>query len=278
MQIKFLGLFLFIYSIHFSQSLDKIKKLDKKLNEISGLTFLNDSILIAHNDGGNEPVLFFLNLKGEIIHEVLVSNAKNVDWEDITSDKKNYIYLADIGNNLNDRKNLLIYKIKLDSLFFKSSVKAQKIEFSYEDQEEFPPNEKDFHFDAEALAYRDNNLYIFTKSRSNPFDGVSSVYKLSTKTGKQKAKKIATLNLKSRKMIFDGVTAAEFQDSLCYVLTYSGLEIFSFKDDTFTKKDRISFVKLTQKEAMTIRKKKVYIADEKKGKAFPASLYKMKLK
>lgn len=278
MLIKTLLLAVLFTSNFFAQALDKITKLEKKLNEISGLEVLNDSCLLAINDGGNEPTLFVLNLKGKIIHEVKILNAKNEDWEDLTIDDQGNIYIADIGNNLNQRKDLCIYKLKSDSLLFKTEIKAEKIAFQYEDQKAFPPDSINLNFDAEALAYFGNELYIFTKCRTVPYSGISHVYKLSCEVGNRKAVKADSLKLKDRKMRLDGVTAADFDNGLCYILTYSGIEVFSFSDDKFVKEKRIKFKILTQKEALCKKNNDLYLADEKVKSVLDAKLYKLILK
>ena len=57
--------------------------------------------------------MYYLSKKGEIKYKRKISSAKNKDWEDITRDDK-YIYIADMGNNFNNRKDLKIYKIPID--------------------------------------------------------------------------------------------------------------------------------------------------------------------
>jgi len=281
MWIKVVFIILFFQNLVFSQSLNKITKLDQKLNEISGLEILNDSSFIAINDGGNKAVLFVLNFEGEIIHEVKIKEAKNVDWEDLTIDEYGNIYIADIGNNLNKRKDLCIYKVKSDSILFKEEISCEVISFQYEDQVDFPPKEDQFNFDSEALAYFNNELYIFTKCRTRPFTGISNVYKLSCSAGSKIAKKYTSLKLKGRNMKLDGVTAVDFQESKCYILTYSGIEVFEFGENKFlpfTKTNRKSFPKLTQKEALCVYKNHIYLADEKVKSIFDAKLYKLKIK
>jgi hypothetical protein len=270
-------LVLMFSNILYSQNLKKITKLDSDLNEISGLCFLNDSVLIAHNDGGNNAELFFLNLKGKIIHSILVENANNVDWEDITKDNEGNVYIGDVGNNLNKRNNLAIYKIKTDSILFKKTILAQKVSFTFEDQFDFPPALKDLHFDVEAICFYDQKLFLFTKSRTKPFNGISNVYTLDLNEKDKKAIKIATIQLKSRKMIYDGVTGVVNQGGFFYLLTYSGIEILSFKQGKFEKIKRISFLKLTQKEAIEISNEYIYLADEKKGKLLKNKFYRIKL-
>jgi hypothetical protein len=61
-------------------------------------------------------------------------------------------------------------------------------------------------------------------------------------------------------------------------LTYSGIEIFSFKENKFDKIKRKSFKKLTQKEALCLVNDVIFIADEKYKSIFVAKLYKLKIK
>lgn len=266
----------FLPFFSFSQN-DKTKiKLSQKLNEISGLIKFNDTCLIAHNDGGNHPILFFLNLNGKIIHELEITNAKNVDWEDITIDPTGNIYIADIGNNSNKRKDLCIYKIKSDSLLYLTKIEAEIILFSYAEQVDFPPVKLYKNFDAEALAYYRDELYIFTKCRTEPYSGITQIYKLPTKPGTYVIEKSGEIQLKSRRMKMDGVTAADFNSDTLYLLTYSGIEVFSYTEDKFHKIKRKSFNKLTQKEALCVINDEIFIADEKFKSIFEAKLYRLK--
>ncbi len=134
------------------------------LSESSGAIFLNNK-LITHNDSGNENKLFELDtISGLITRSVTVTNATNIDWEDITQDETS-IYIGDIGNNNGDRTNLKIYKLnKSDYLSF-TSVTAEIINFNYSDQADFTPNPNNTEWDAEALISIDtNNLILFTKN------------------------------------------------------------------------------------------------------------------
>ena len=92
--------------------------LSEKLNEISGLELLNDTTLIAFNDGGNKSELYLLNLEGEILRTVNILDTKNRDWEDIAIDDE-YVYLGDIGNNNNDRENLVVLRIKISDILIR---------------------------------------------------------------------------------------------------------------------------------------------------------------
>jgi hypothetical protein len=278
MRINFTFSFLFFFQLSFSQSLQKIKTLDEKLHEISGIEVLNDSCFVAINDGGNEPILFVLNFSGEIIHKVKIENAQNHDWEDLSCDEQGNLYIADIGNNSNNRKNLCVYRVNLDSIFFREKLSAEKITFSYEDQKAFPPNREELNFDAEAISFRNDSLYIFTKCRTIPYSGVTKIYQIPSKPGNHVANQLTTIQLKKRKMKLDGVTSADFSKDTCFLLTYSGIEIFEISGNNFLKIKRKSFKKLTQKEAICYKNKSVFIADERFRNLLNAKFYKLHIR
>ena len=140
--------------------------LPKIINETSGLEILND-IFITHNDSGGEPSLYFFNLNGEIINSIKLEEESfweiyNNDWEDITADK-DYIFIADTGNNFGNRDNLNIIKVRTSDF----SVDG-KIEISYEDQQTFLPRPK-HKYDAEALFLIEDKIAVLSKDRSNLF-------------------------------------------------------------------------------------------------------------
>ena len=133
MKIQILLFILFFVGNLLAQKLEKIAKLPDSMKEISGLCFLNDTVLVGHNDSGNEPILYFLNLQGQKIHQVEVLEAKNNDWEDITADGKGHLYIGDVGNNNNSRKKLRIYKVSTWNILNKKMVKCEEIEFNYDE-------------------------------------------------------------------------------------------------------------------------------------------------
>jgi len=131
------------------------------LGENSGLIFYGDK-LISHNDSGNEPLLFELDTVSlSVTRTVTITNAENIDWEDITHDDQ-YIYLGDIGNNLGTRSNLVIYRIAKQEYNQSQSVVAERIQYNYEDQTDFT-NQGNSDWDAEAVFVLDGQLIILTK-------------------------------------------------------------------------------------------------------------------
>ncbi len=275
MKLFVVTLFVSIVAYGSAQKLKTVQKLPASLNEISGLTFLNDTVLIAHNDSGNEPVLYFLNLLGEVIHQVEVSQAKNRDWEAITSDGKS-IYIGDIGNNNNNRKDLIIYKVSLLDVLNKKSVEAEKIEISYQGQIAFPPADSLLNFDAEALAFHNDSLHIFTKCRTKPFDGNAHQYTVPTKPGKYVLKKRNWVYIGGDGFYKDAVTDVTIHDDVYWFLTYNRVIGYKLVEHKFTRHETINLSGYSQKEALITKdNKNFYLADERHRILGGGKLYKL---
>ena len=179
--------FLFLCS-SYSQKLTKDISLSKKIDETSGLEIL-DGKFITHNDSGGDPKLYYLDKKGKIVFERTLEGVKNNDWEDITKDDQ-FIYVANMGNNFDARKNLSIVKIPIDP----SSNTAELIEFNYLEQVKFNTAYNKSQYDAEALITIDDFLIILTK---NKLKKITEIYVLPKIAGKYEAKKIGSLNTQS---------------------------------------------------------------------------------
>ncbi|WP_257984554.1 hypothetical protein [Psychroflexus sp. MES1-P1E] len=145
------------------------------LSESSGAIFFNDKLII-HNDSGNENNLYELDtISGLVTRTVTVTNATNVDWEDIAQDETS-IYIGDIGNNSGDRTDLKIYTLNKSDYLSSTNVTAEIINFSYSDQIDFAPNPNNTEWDAEALISFDvNSLILFTKNWVN---GTTKAYSI----------------------------------------------------------------------------------------------------
>jgi len=164
-----------------------IADLPKKLQEISGTEIVRGSDLIwALNDGGNKPRLYGLSKQGKIMAELKI-DAKNNDWEDLSTDDDGNVYIGDFGNNLNKRKNLAILKVSASDLKSDSLVDIERISFKYPNQFKFPPKKNKMFFDAEAFFFYNDSLYLFTKSRVKNNFGKTNLYKIPAKRGQHLA-------------------------------------------------------------------------------------------
>ncbi len=245
-------------------SVERKGHLPDELKEVSGWVFVNDTTLIAHNDGGNESILYVLNLDGSIRHQTKLSGIDNVDFEDITSDGKNWLYLGDFGNNNNDRTDLAVYKLNIQEVLTREAVTGKAIRFSYAEQKTYPAAEKERYYDAEAMAYYNDSIWIYTKCRAVPFDGKCMIYGLPTTPGTYKTKRKTYLKTGKRNWLFDSVTAADIYKKELYLLTYSKILIYTIgTDGKGTFKTQVSINPVTQKEALAVRKNgKIYVTDE----------------
>jgi hypothetical protein len=238
--------------------------LSDELKEISGLQYLNDTLLVAHNDGGNAPMIYFLNPNsGKIIKRVVLKNTKNVDWEDMAMNG-NYLYIGDFGNNNNKRKNLTIYRFSWKDALKQDSISTDLMTIAYADQMAFPPENKALNFDAECLAFADGYLWIFTKNRTEPFDGVSNVYRVKFQENTHAVlKKEYSIKIGSKGWMFDSVTGGDFAYGYFYLTTYNRVLKYLFSEGKFTLVKQYKYNEYNQKEAITVIKDdQIYVANE----------------
>lgn len=215
-----------------SQDLNLLSKLEKAVEETSGLIHL-DGRVITHNDSGGEAALFELNQStGRVIRTVAISNATNRDWEDVDLDES-HIYIGDFGNNNGTRRDLKIYKIRqTDYLDADNQAAADVIEFSYEDQTDFTSSPMATNFDAEGLIAFGDFLYVFTK---NWIDNRSHVYRIPKSPGTHVAERIDELDT-------GGLVTGAAYNSLAnrvILVGYDGfspflIEIVNFSDGIFS--------------------------------------------
>jgi len=136
---------------------------DAKLKEISGIEFDKFNRLWAINDGGDDPKLYRLDDKGKIAKEILVTNAKNIDWEDMTQNDFGHFFLGDFGNNKQERRWLTIYKVENPIDIKTNTTEAEIIKFTYPELDDGPIEPEKRNFDLEAFVAFGRHLYLFTK-------------------------------------------------------------------------------------------------------------------
>ncbi|MFK7925068.1 MAG: hypothetical protein AB8H47_24135 [Bacteroidia bacterium] len=170
----------------------RLARLPDTIAEASGLYLSAPDTCWWLNDSGGKPSIYATSLEGELLDSISIPGSQNVDWEELTSDKQGYLYLCDIGNNLNARQDLLIYK-------WKAGMKAaEKIRFRYPDQKAFPPLAAQQNFDAEACFWYADSLYIFSKNRSGDGNYFTKLYALPDQAGEYVAVLKDSLSLQDR--------------------------------------------------------------------------------
>ncbi len=171
----------------------KFSEIDSRVNESSGLIWFENAVL-TFNDSGGLPEIYKLDPdSGRIEQTISLSNATNVDWEDIGQDS-DFIYIGDFGNNRGNRTNLKIYKIAKKDIGKNNKVDllAKSISFSYSDQHSFEKKNHENDFDCESLISFGDSLILFTKDWA---DGQTRMYKLPKKPGKYSVSHVSVFDV-----------------------------------------------------------------------------------
>lgn len=261
----------------------KITDLPSVLKEVSGIQADSGGVW-AHNDSGNLPFLFKISPTGEILYKIKISGASNVDWEDMTADDQGNLYIADVGNNSNKRRRFIIYKIDIRNVT-RSTLKlpSQRIIFTLPDQQAFPPDNKHLNFDFEALSWKDNNLYLFSKNRTKPFNGVVKMYRIPTEKGEHQAELLDSLSLGTDGMLNHWITGADISPDGQTLALLSSDRVFLFAGFDGKRLDPgslkvIPLNHFSQKEAITfLNKDTLYIADENVKGLLSNTLYSLNI-
>jgi len=216
-------LFLSVFSVFFlnAQTVSTSDKfnLPESISETSGLIYYHNK-LITHNDSGNAAELYEINTaSGSITRTVTISNATNIDWEDIAQDDT-YIYIGDIGNNSGSRTDLKFYRILKTDYDSNTNVIADIINYSYADQTDFNSNMNNTNWDAEAFVVYDDYILIFSK---NWINNEVDVYAIPKFISTHSAHKVSNYNVQGL------VTGADSIDSnKIYLSGYSASNITPF--------------------------------------------------
>ncbi|HYH81151.1 MAG TPA: hypothetical protein VEX86_15215 [Longimicrobium sp.] len=96
--------------------INRAASLPEELRETSGIaeSRTRPGVYWSHNDSGRDPTLFGVGGDGRHLGRLIVTGAKNEDWEDIASGPcpdggPACLYLADTGNNDKRRENVSLW-------------------------------------------------------------------------------------------------------------------------------------------------------------------------
>ncbi|WP_210486322.1 hypothetical protein [Rufibacter aurantiacus] len=199
-----------------TSTLTHLAKLPGAVVESSGLELADKpNTYWTHNDAGNAPILYKINEQGKLLQEVTIQGATNTDWEDLAEDNQGNLYIGDMGNNSNKRKDLCIYKVSL-----KNGFKAQQIKFTYEDLPAGKIAKENRNFDCEAFFWQNGKLYLISKDRGA--ERTAKLYVLPDDAGTH------TARLLSKKELNGLVTSADLSPDGRHlaVLTYGKLYLY----------------------------------------------------
>jgi hypothetical protein len=137
-----------------------------RLKECSGIVW-HDGAFYAHNDSGDDPVLYrsrdgrFLDRETEVLP---VPDAEAVDWEDIATFEGDLL-IGDIGDNRRQRSHLTLYRVR----YVDGDDGSRRLELVAT----YPFRYPDRPHNAEALAVVDGKVQLITKALGEP---VTNVY------------------------------------------------------------------------------------------------------
>jgi len=214
------------------------------INEMSGIVKSRtyEDVYWVHNDSGDEARIFAVRADGSVVMPSWVGDryyanqpmdgkepypgikldaAHNLDWEDIAIEGDT-LYIGDMGNNGNARRDLGVYVLKEPNPAATSRTRVLKwLPVAYPDQDAFPGDR--WHFDCEALFVHEGKLHFLTKHRAGasgdlPENG-TKLYRLDT----EHTDRVNVLTLLDSKQDLGGwVTAADISPDgkLLAVLTH----------------------------------------------------------
>lgn len=261
---KFLVLFLMILFSCNTGKLDVVTDLPSSLKEASAIEkVVNSDLLWTIEDSGNKNNIYGLDLDGNIVKDIDISNSSNIDWEDLTSDDDGNLYIGDFGNNSKNRDDFTIYKV---SNLNSEKTKAERINFLLPKK----VKSKDF----EAFFLLKNHFYIFSKENKS-----CMLFKVPNRIGKHTARLAFEFNLKGKNL---KITSADISDDgkTLILLNHDKLwKITDYNGDNFFEGNiqELEFDHNSQKEGICFKDaNSVYITDEK-DKSEGGNLYEFKI-
>jgi len=262
--------------------------LDSQLAEISGLaaSHRHPNVLWLHDDGGNPARLFAIGTNGNRLATLRIEGVTKTDWEDMASfrlDGRNYLLVADTGDNGGLRRTLQLHAIEEPAKLENARVKpAWSIAFRWPDGAR----------DCEAIAVDERNrqILLISKKRRPPevfvlplgrHSGVLTARRVGTLTGVPEPGVEELRTNEKHARILKQVTAADISpdDRTLAVMTYRDLLLYRRRDggswaQAIAAKPKVSELPwLPQAEALgwSSDGKLLYVT----GEFIPAPLYRV---
>lgn len=175
------------------------------------------------NDSGNAAMIFGVDRSGALVQSVRIKGVRNVDWEDLAIDGE-HLWIADSGNNLNNREDLAIHRIAEPKAGQSEATVERTVRFTYPEQKR-RPDPGEMNFDAEALFVDGGTVFLLTKHRS---DQRTVLYRFPALEGEVKLDKLGSFDLGGDPDRYGGqATAADLSpDGTLAVLSYHGIFLF----------------------------------------------------
>lgn len=171
---RFTCLMLVFVLVGCSQTISEPIELPIEVIETSGLICRPQQQFMTINDSGNPATIWTINQQGQLIAHT-ETQQKNRDWEALAANEK-WLFVADTGNNSGQRKGGQIFKYQ-----FTDSEKLNyntTLIYEFADIPASPLRPYQHDFDIEAIALRQADLVLFSKSWSG---GTTKIYSLDSR-------------------------------------------------------------------------------------------------
>lgn len=140
--------------------------LPSEVGESSGAAFdpRTEGVFWTQGDSGTDPVIFAFGAEGQAAGRVVVTGARNRDWEDMAvgpCEGGDCVYLGDIGNNTSRTRDITLWRAPLPALTDTATRPAQAF------TARFPGDGRD----AEAMfVTTDGGVYLINKGQHDPIE------------------------------------------------------------------------------------------------------------
>ncbi|HLV38642.1 MAG TPA: hypothetical protein VKY47_04280 [Xanthomarina sp.] len=249
----FILLFILMFSSCNKGGLNKIASFPLSLKEASAAEkILGSSLIWTIEDSRNGNILYGVNENGKLIKEIEISNAQNIDWEDLTSDSLGNIYIGDFGNNKKERDHFTIYKVPSPEHVGNKTV-ADVITF------QLPPNTKPLDFEA-FFIYKSHFYIINKKNKETMF------FKVPTALGNHTAEYVCSFNLENNPQKISSADISKDGKTIVLLNKNTIWKITDFNTDNFCSAtiESIALNHISQKEGICFKDENtVYITDER---------------
>ena len=138
----------------------------KKLDEVSGIQSGEGGVFFLHNDDGS-PSIYIADTDGRHLGKIMIRDAKNRNWEDITRIPREsgpLLVLGDIGDNKARYKSIKLYFVA-EPRPSASGAYPEEVDLLHKVKVRYPDGPRD----CEAIAYDPaSNMILFLSKRDRP--------------------------------------------------------------------------------------------------------------
>ncbi len=249
--------------------------LPDEIRESSALLCLDNGHFLTLNDSGNSSELFEIDHQGRILQRTKLA-VSNTDWEAMTQNQ-HQIWIGDIGNNSGSRNQTWLWQLQKP---WQQPQVPRQIPLQRPDYPTSLPAPYQHDLDAEALAYANGSVWLFSKSW---FSGSTQVFQLATGQPLRQAAAIAGLTglvtdaaFSEAEQLFVLVGYANMRKNpLQFIFSNNYQPFLALVDTDFQLIRQIPLQSSGQVEAVCVDKQQQVWLTQEESKAQPAMLWRL---